>query len=59
MTVTKVATTGAAKMQYYQIPKQSHHNDKENNNNNNKGEGVPLHAMEAHGGRGGIAPTHT
>jgi hypothetical protein len=20
---------------------------------------VPLHAMEAHGGRGGIAPTHT
>jgi hypothetical protein len=21
--------------------------------------GVPLHAMEAHGGRGGIAPTHT
>jgi hypothetical protein len=24
-----------------------------------KGKGVPLHAMEAHGGRGGIAPTHT
>jgi hypothetical protein len=24
-----------------------------------KGRGVPLHAMEAHGGRGGIAPTHT
>jgi hypothetical protein len=23
------------------------------------GKGVPLHAMEAHGGRGGIAPTHT
>jgi hypothetical protein len=20
---------------------------------------IPLHAMEAHGGRGGIAPTHT
>jgi hypothetical protein len=20
---------------------------------------VPLHAMEAHGGRGGVAPTHT
>jgi hypothetical protein len=24
-----------------------------------KSKGVPLHAMEAHGGRGGIAPTHT
>jgi hypothetical protein len=24
-----------------------------------KGKGVPLHAMEADGGRGGIAPTHT
>jgi hypothetical protein len=24
-----------------------------------KGKGVPLHAMEAYGGRGGIAPTHT
>jgi hypothetical protein len=24
-----------------------------------KGKGVPLHAMEAHWGRGGIAPTHT
>jgi hypothetical protein len=24
-----------------------------------KGKGVPLHAMEAHGGRGGIAPIHT
>jgi hypothetical protein len=24
-----------------------------------KGKAVPLHAMEAHGGRGGIAPTHT
>jgi hypothetical protein len=25
----------------------------------NKGKAVPLYAMEAHGGRGGIAPTHT
>jgi hypothetical protein len=25
----------------------------------NKGKSVPLHAMEAHGGKGGIAPTHT
>jgi hypothetical protein len=24
-----------------------------------KGKGVPLHAMEAHGGRGSIAPTQT
>jgi hypothetical protein len=24
-----------------------------------KGKGVPLHAMEAHWERGGIAPTHT
>jgi hypothetical protein len=24
-----------------------------------KSKGVPLHAMEALGGRGGIAPTHT
>jgi hypothetical protein len=24
-----------------------------------KGKAVPLHAMEAHGGRGGIAPTHS
>jgi hypothetical protein len=24
-----------------------------------KGKGVPLHVMEAHGGRGVIAPTHT
>jgi hypothetical protein len=24
-----------------------------------KGKGVPLHAMEAHGGKGGIAPSHT
>jgi hypothetical protein len=24
-----------------------------------EGIGVPLHAMETHGGRGGIAPTHT
>jgi hypothetical protein len=24
-----------------------------------KGKGVPLHAMEAPGGRGGIAPTHS
>jgi hypothetical protein len=24
-----------------------------------KSKGVPLHAMVAHGGRGGIAPTHT
>jgi hypothetical protein len=24
-----------------------------------KGKGIPLHAMKAHGGRGGIAPTHT
>jgi hypothetical protein len=24
-----------------------------------KGKGVPLHAMKAHGGRGGIIPTHT
>jgi hypothetical protein len=24
-----------------------------------KGKMIPLHAMEAHGGRGGIAPTHT
>jgi hypothetical protein len=23
------------------------------------GKDVPLHATEAHGGRGGIAPTHT
>jgi hypothetical protein len=27
--------------------------------NGGKGKAVPLHAMEAHGGRGGIAPTHT
>jgi hypothetical protein len=26
---------------------------------NGKGKGVPLHAMQAHGGRGGIAPAHT
>jgi hypothetical protein len=26
---------------------------------NIKSKAVPLHAMEAHGGRGGIAPTHT
>jgi hypothetical protein len=26
---------------------------------NQKSKSVPLHAMEAHGGRGGIAPTHT
>jgi hypothetical protein len=24
-----------------------------------KSKAVPLHAMEAHGGRGGIAPNHT
>jgi hypothetical protein len=24
-----------------------------------KSKAVPLHAMEAHGGRGGITPTHT
>jgi hypothetical protein len=24
-----------------------------------KGKGVPLHAMETHGGRGGKAPAHT
>jgi hypothetical protein len=24
-----------------------------------KSKAVPLHAMEVHGGRGGIAPTHT
>jgi hypothetical protein len=24
-----------------------------------KSKGVPVHAMEAHGGRGGITPTHT
>jgi hypothetical protein len=24
-----------------------------------KSKAVPLHAIEAHGGRGGIAPTHT
>jgi hypothetical protein len=24
-----------------------------------KSKAVPLHAMEAHGGRGGIVPTHT
>jgi hypothetical protein len=24
-----------------------------------KSKAVPLHAMEAHGGRGGIAPAHT
>jgi hypothetical protein len=24
-----------------------------------KSKSVPLHAMEAHGGRGGIAPTHS
>jgi hypothetical protein len=24
-----------------------------------KSKAVPLHAMEAHGGRGGVAPTHT
>jgi hypothetical protein len=24
-----------------------------------KGKGVPLHAMQEYGGRGGIAPTHT
>jgi hypothetical protein len=24
-----------------------------------KGKGVPLHAMEARGGRGGVAPAHT
>jgi hypothetical protein len=24
-----------------------------------KGKGVPLHAMEVRGGRGGVAPTHT
>jgi hypothetical protein len=24
-----------------------------------KSKAVPLHAMEAHGGRGGIAPTHS
>jgi hypothetical protein len=27
--------------------------------NKGKGKAVPLHAMEAHGGRGGIAPAHT
>jgi hypothetical protein len=26
---------------------------------NKKNKAVPLHAMEAHGERGGIAPTHT
>jgi hypothetical protein len=26
---------------------------------NVKSKAVPLHAMEAHGGRGSIAPTHT
>jgi hypothetical protein len=25
----------------------------------NESKAVPLHAMEAYGGRGGIAPTHT
>jgi hypothetical protein len=24
-----------------------------------KSKDVPLHAMEAHGGKGGVAPTHT
>jgi hypothetical protein len=27
--------------------------------NEKESKDVPLHAMEAHGGRGGIAPTHT
>jgi hypothetical protein len=27
--------------------------------NGKKGKAVPLHAMEAHRGRGGIAPTHS
>jgi hypothetical protein len=27
--------------------------------NKKKSIAVPLHAMEAHGGRGGIAPTHS
>jgi hypothetical protein len=27
--------------------------------NEGKGKAVPLHAMEALGGRGGIAPTHS
>jgi hypothetical protein len=27
--------------------------------NKKKSKAVPLHAMEAHGGRGGVAPTHT
>jgi hypothetical protein len=29
-----------------------------NSNVSEKGKGVPLHAKEAHGGRGGITPTH-
>jgi hypothetical protein len=33
--------------------------NKNNNNNNNTGKAVPLHAMEALGGRGDIAPTHS
>jgi hypothetical protein len=32
---------------------------KSNKSCKKKGKGVPLHAMEAHGVRGGIAPTHT
>jgi hypothetical protein len=33
--------------------------NKKFSNNTFKKIAVPLHAMEAHGGRGGIAPTHT
>jgi hypothetical protein len=33
--------------------------DKLKKNTKKKDKAVPLHTMEAHGGRGGIAPTHS
>jgi hypothetical protein len=41
------------KMEHTLIPLQAYKNKK------GKGKAVPLHAMEALGGRGGIAPTHS
>jgi hypothetical protein len=35
------------------------HNQGDDDNGGSKSKAVPLHAMEALGGRGGIAPTHS
>jgi hypothetical protein len=55
----RVKNTFVVKEMPYLIPEEPIHGAGPVTTMSVKGKVIPLHAMESHGGRGGIAPTHS